>query len=183
MSLGNRSFPLDNLHPRWRLSQSHLEQNEENCNDDKYQYFGNDERWQRLFSKLELKFRSLGDDTEGVDRLIDSIEAAMQTTPEVNPRKAEDTEKEGGPIQFPKAENVSKSGRPSKEPCYHPWMKKKSTAKSRSEQIRSKVTTGKVISFDRLYKCTINLQVFFFNNSTRMIILNVKRRKKRKLVV
>lgn len=104
---------------------------------------GGNTSWRKLLLKMELRFRQLEGNSEQTDHLEELIADVM--------KESESTESvfqnvmEDKAILMPVSEDVRAPGRPKKEICHLPdWKKSRNNAKSRADQVESKVTTGKV---------------------------------------
>ncbi|KAI8362740.1 hypothetical protein EDC96DRAFT_595135 [Choanephora cucurbitarum] len=146
LSLKGSPFDLQDFHHRW-----HLEDVEDvmTCSVPSVDLVGSNE-WQQFILKLESRFRSYDNSPENSNSFLTYMQKAMN---EYDSKLKESntlvTESEEN-IVLPSSQEVKKIGRPAKEPCYSPWLRYKSKIKTRSEQIQSKITTGKNSSIDKV---------------------------------
>ncbi|KAI8335265.1 hypothetical protein EDC96DRAFT_568527 [Choanephora cucurbitarum] len=141
LSLEGSPFDLQDFHHRW-----HLEDVEDvmTCSVPSVDLVGSNE-WQQFILKLESRFRCYDNSPENSNSFLTYMQKAMNEydskLKEPNTLVTESEEN----IVLPSSQEVKKIGRPAKEPCYSPWLRYKSKSKTRSEQIQSKITTGKYL--------------------------------------
>ncbi|KAI8358387.1 hypothetical protein BD560DRAFT_437686 [Blakeslea trispora] len=91
------------------------------------------------------RFRSLDDSSDSQTSLLIHMQKAMDSY-EIQSSDGDTLAPDcNDSFLLPTSQEVNKIGRPAKEPCYSPWLKIKNKNKTRAEQMRSKVTTGKYL--------------------------------------